>query len=171
MLFKKIRMVDGLAMGLLAGALLFSWGLAWWWHWVPCLLCLLQRLFFLVMLFFMGVLMFVTNVSWVQRMASCGYFFVLALGLFFAGYHVYLQYIPARQASCLPDWRVMWDYMSWSQIMHIVAQGDGHCRAAAMHRWLFSLPVWVVLFYLLLIVLHVGDALHSRLALLASDKT
>ena len=169
-MFLKIkRIIDLWLMGLVLAALLISWGLSWWWQWTPCLLCLLQRIFFVLMFSFLFFSFVLRKYARARCFFSGGYFLVLLLGLFFASYHVFLEHMPPGQATCLPDWRVMWDYMSWSQIMHVVAQGDGHCRDAAMHRWFFSLPVWVLLFYFLLIVIQVAGSFYARYALKKGD--
>jgi disulfide bond formation protein DsbB len=159
--FKTTSAILWLAMAFILVALTASFSLEWWWHWQPCLLCSLQRIFFMLMLALLFLYSGLTTYPFVRRCIAVFYAVTLLLGLFFAVYHVTLQYVPANEATCLPNWRMMWHYMSLSQIMHVVAKGDAHCRAASMHRWLVSLPVWVVLFYLLLIVLHAVDRIMA----------
>lgn len=141
----RIRLfLGGLYVALLLVSLFFQYGLGT----APCLICLLQRLILILLLW---VMVLHHGCHW-SRMARF-YFSVssvlVLLGAALCVRHIWLQLSPAQVAGeqCLPELSVILRYMSWQNALEMMSHVAGACHKMGW-RWLgLSLPMWLLVFY------------------------
>jgi protein dithiol:quinone oxidoreductase len=133
---------------LLSGALVMEYALAM----VPCPLCLMQRIWFLVAgLFVVAGLLHDPRWGIYPLLTAAA----AAVGGGFAIRQLYLMMLPAdRVPACGPDIDYMLEVFPMSQVLAAMVRGTGDC--AAIDAFLgIPVPVWALLGFVALITLAI----------------
>jgi protein dithiol:quinone oxidoreductase len=138
----------GLAGFLLSGALAMEYVLGM----VPCPLCLMQRIWFLVAGLF-AVAGLLHDPRWGIYPLLTG--LAAAVGGGFAIRQLYLMALPAdRVPACGPDIDYMIEVFPMSQVLSAMVRGTGDCASLDSFLWI-PVPVWALLGFAALILLAV----------------
>jgi disulfide bond formation protein DsbB len=136
-----------LSLGILASSFYFQYvqGL------LPCPLCLMQRLcvFLLFLLASAGIFANFKR----ARLIVISQFAVALAGLYFASRQLWLQSLPSSDVpACMPQLDVLMRYFPWHDILHALFWGAGDC-AEVSWTWLgLSMPAWVALYFLFMLL-------------------
>lgn len=78
------------------------------------------------------------------------------LGLGLAGRQVWLQHLPADQVpECGPDLEFMMEVFPLKDVIMTVLQGSGECAEVQWQFLGFSMPEWMVLVFLVMLIIAI----------------
>jgi protein dithiol:quinone oxidoreductase len=117
---------------------------------VPCPLCIMQRVAFIVV----GVLALIAALHNPQRAGGLVYGALTLIaslaGLGVAARHIWVQNLPPEQlASCGPGVGYLIDSLGLAKALPLIFKGEGEC---AMESWKFlglSIPAWSLVWFVL----------------------
>jgi len=112
----------------------------------PCPLCILQRVA-VISLGFVFLLAVVHNPSACGGRVYAGLLaLVTATGASVAGWHVWLQHLPAEEVpSCGPGLDYMLENFPLGDALQMVFKGSGECAEVVWRLFGLSMPSWVLL--------------------------
>lgn len=144
------RKIDLLASLLGAVILGFAYYLEYQKNLTPCLLCVIERyiFFILILLFLSGGLLKLNNLA--RRMYHAFVLLIASFGIAVAGRHVWLTLTPppaTHISSCEASLQVLFKYLPLDQALSMIAHGAGDCSKADWHLFYLSLPMWSLLFF------------------------
>jgi disulfide bond formation protein DsbB len=113
---------------------------------MPCPLCVFQRLAVIAL----GVIFLIAaihNPVGIGRRIYTGLVFVAAAsGVGVAGWHVYLQSLPADEIpTCGPGLEFIWDTFPVMEALSMVFTGSGECAEIDWRFMGLTMPAWVVI--------------------------
>ncbi len=132
---------------------------------VPCPLCILQRITFgiLGILFFLGMLL--TNVKFGRVFISALAGLISLFGIYFSGRQVWLQHLPVNpNADCGVSLQYLIKALPFDQAVAKIMQGTAECSQKGWEFLHLSLADWSLLCFILffgLCLLQVTRALKS----------
>lgn len=123
----------------------------------PCLLCMLQRLFFVLL----GLLCLLASLHPHNRLSRWIYnsltLLLSLLGGLVAVRQVWLQYLPPQQAAstyCLPGGETLLHSASWATILNYLMQGDSDCSKVLWSLLGLSIAEWsLIIFAIIFLVI------------------
>lgn len=135
----------------------FAWGLE------PCPLCIFQRIAFAAL----GVVFLLAGLHSPRSAAGRAAWGVpgmiaAAVGMAIAARHAWIQYNPPEIPGCGPPLSFMRETMSTTSVIRKVLTGSGDCGNI---DWTFlglSMPVWSLVWFVLLAVLFAAAAFTAR---------
>lgn len=119
----------------------------------PCPLCIFQRIAFMLMAagFLFGLLF--ATLGWLRIVATLIITLGGIAGIGVAGWHVYLQSLPADQVpACGPGLAYMLDTLPLNQVLNKVFAGSGECAKVDWSFLGLSMPAWTLIWYLILLI-------------------
>lgn len=125
---------------------------------IPCILCIMQRILFLVL----GVIALIAGVHNTQRRVGAFFystclFLVSALGIGISLRHLWLQYVPASQRPlCAPSLDFIFSTLPPSDIILLFFAGSGDCGEVTWELLGLSMAAWSLMAFC---VIFVGSAL------------
>ena len=135
-------------------------------HFLPCPLCIMQRLCVLILLlFFIAQCM----IKRLQAMVYCVIPLIISsCGLFFALRQINLQWWgTAAPHMCLPSLQVLMTRMPWHATMSALLWGGSDC-AESTGKWLgLELPQWAAGYFILILL---GTIVYAATICLHQDK-
>lgn len=114
---------------------------------VPCPLCVMQRIcvFLLFMFCLMGMALSTLRRARVVTLFQL--FFSLA-GLFFAGRQLWLQSLsPESVPACMPGLDILIQYFPWQDVAHALLWGAGDCADASWRFLGYSMATWSACYF------------------------
>lgn len=114
----------------------------------PCPLCLMQRVCAI------GILMTAMLGIFFESRACLLRFFLFfqaglaALGVFFSGRQVWLQWLPPEQSTvCMPGFKMIVHYLPWKEVVRTLFLGAGDCAEVSWHWFGLTMPAWAFLYF------------------------
>ena len=128
----------------------------------PCVLCILQRvlLIFLIFIYMQGV--FLKQKGWllINALAQC---VVASLGVFASSRQIWLQTASSvKHVTCTPGFSFLLKYGSWSDTLHALFYGTTDCSKSMGAFLGISLAQWTFLFFLGFFVCAIASFLKAR---------
>jgi disulfide bond formation protein DsbB len=152
-------------LGALVAAVLLGVGfyLAWSKNLNPCLLCLLQRWVFALLMF----LLLVASVHNPKRRGIQMYgfltLFVAGAGIFLASRQVWLQsQLQAPADICLPEFSYVMSHLPLKQVFSVMVKGADHCGSVEWMFWGWSIAAWSLMCFVLFAVLGIFQIKWAR---------
>ena len=135
----------------------------------PCILCWLQRV-----LLFIILLLLCLKMTFKHKPLGYWSFFslhgcFLAVAILLTWHHIALQQAELASVSCLPNWDILLNYYAWSDIVHQIM----HSASCATVSWTWlgrSIPQWLLLAYLFLLILWLVESAVLGYMHLTSDE-
>lgn len=150
----SMRLIYVLLFIIICALLLTSVYLQFFDHFIPCPLCVLQRLTFAVLglLFFIGIFLhtklfgrFVLNV--LALVTS-------SLGIFLAGRQVWLQHFPlSSNVECGVSLQYMMQVLPLNQVLQKVLEGSAECTERGLEFLYLNMAEWSLLWFILFFLL------------------
>jgi len=114
---------------------------------LPCPLCLMQRVFACVLLFFCLMGLSLGSLARAKHVALAQ-IFCAVLGLFFASRQLWLQSMAAPDlAVCLPGFDMLIRYFPWRELLHLFLWGSNSCGEVVWHGLGLSMAAWAALYF------------------------
>lgn len=128
----------------------------------PCNLCILQRICF----YGLGIIALIAAIHGPGRTGQMIYavlaFLVSVLGVLIAGRHVWMQSLPEDEVpDCGPGLNYMLDTMPLSDVWNNLFHGSGSCAEISWTHWGLSMPAWVLVWFIALMLVCSGLFLHA----------
>ncbi len=113
---------------------------------MPCPLCVFERLAVITL----GIIFLVAaihNPAGIGRRVYTGLVFLAAAaGVGVAGWHVYMQSLPAEEIpTCGPGLEFIWDTFPVMEALKMVFAGSGECADVVWSFLGLSMPAWVLI--------------------------
>lgn len=128
----------------------------------PCPLCIMQRIVFICLglLFLIGS--FLHFRPRLQRYYHLVISFFALIGIYFAGRHVWLTFLPANQVpTCGANLKYLFQVLPWSEALKVVLQGSGSCAKVTWRLLGLSLPEWSLLCFIFFLILALWQAFRK----------
>ncbi len=120
----------------------------------PCPLCIFQRIAVLALgIWFLihGIHKPLAGSRWHIAYNSMGLTSAL-LGAGISARHTYLQSLPPDQVpTCGPSLDYLVDMLPFTEVLNVVLKGSGECAEVSWTLLGFSMPAWLLLFFILTI--------------------
>lgn len=135
----------------ISGLLLFSLYLQFYQGILPCPLCSLQRIAFLLI----AVLSFITAILFRFRLLRLLFnfvtFIVADLGILLAGRQIWLQHFPPPgSGECSPSLQYMMQVLPMNEVIQKVFTGSSECSDVSWSFLSINMAEWAVLWFILL---------------------
>lgn len=125
-------------------------------HLEPCLLCMVQRIFF----FALALVALIACLHRHNRLSRLLYnslsFILCLLGLLDAGRQIWLQHLPPNEKTssfCVPGSEYFLHHASWSSLFQSIIAGTPECSVVAWRLFGLSMSEWSFLWLLILMIL------------------
>ena len=117
----------------------------------PCPFCIFQRLAFaaLGLMFLLGALHGPKGAGG-RRVYGGLAFVAAAVGMGIAGRHVWVQVFPPEMPSCGPGWDYLVETNTWLGVVRTVLSAKGDCSTIDWSFLGLSMPMWSLLWFVLL---------------------
>jgi len=121
----------------------------------PCPLCMTQR-FFVLLIGVFGLIAFIHNPKHLGRRVYAVLGIVSAgFGIAVAARHVWIQNLPADQVpACGPSIEYLLDAFPLSEAITLLFRGDGNCADVVWNFLGLSMPAWVLIAFIGLIIVN-----------------
>ena len=131
----------------------------------PCPLCITQRLFMVLV----GVLALIAALHNPGISGQRIYAVLTALaavgGGFFSSRQLWLQQLSAEQVPvCGPPLGYLIDNFPLWETLQVLLRGDGHCAEVSWHFLGLSMPAWVLLIFVVLLLLSLWQLFIGKKA-------
>lgn len=117
----------------------------------PCPLCVVERLFIMILaiFYFVGAVHRTNSKYWRVIFHLLGLLISL-VGLLVSMRHVWLQYFShsAQMGMCGPDLRYMLENLPFQQVMNLLFLGSGNCSVIDKVIFYLSLSAWGLMFFI-----------------------
>ena len=146
--------LNGLLVALVSLLLVVALVLEYGWELEPCLLCMVQR-FWLVMVGLTAVVSLLLRAQgWWRQFWAVTTIVAAGTGAGFAWRQLWLQSLPPEaRPSCSPGLDYVLNYMPLGDAINLMIQGSGEC-AEVLFRFLgLSIPAWSLIGFLGLLIL------------------
>ncbi|HJN38409.1 MAG TPA: disulfide bond formation protein B [Gammaproteobacteria bacterium] len=121
----------------------------------PCLLCIIQRIFF-AMIAVVAIVQYVFCYrSWVRWVSCLIMIAISLLGLSLALRHLWLIYYVTDLSTCLPSFDYLISQVHFGQLLHLVFTEASNCAQDRTAFLGILLPYWLLVFYGLNILIEV----------------
>ncbi|NQZ53051.1 MAG: disulfide bond formation protein B [Piscirickettsiaceae bacterium] len=132
-------------------------------HLEPCPLCILQRVFILVV----GLVMLLAAIHNPQGIGIRFYGLLAGLvalvGAAISARHVWLQNLPADQVpTCGPGLNFILDNFPLNEAINLVMRGSGECAEVLWTYMGISIPGWTFLAFIMLALLAFRQAFRNK---------
>ncbi len=129
----------------------------------PCPLCVLQRLATISL----GVVFLLAALhnphGFGRRVYALFIFLAAGAGLGVAGWHVWLQNLPADKVpACGPGFDYMIDAFPLSEALQLIFAGSGECASIDWSLLGLTMPAWVAICFVFLLVYGLWVNLRAR---------
>lgn len=127
----------------------------------PCPLCITQRIFVVAVGLF-ALAGFIHNpASSGRKLYAIGGAVMAIAGAGFSGRHLYLQGLPPDQLpSCGPGLSYMFETFPFMEALEILLMGDGNCGEIMWSLFGLSMPGWVLVAFIGLLLFNVWQFLR-----------
>ncbi|MCX7546179.1 disulfide bond formation protein B [Marinicella gelatinilytica] len=116
---------------------------------MPCNLCILQRVVYIVIGAIFLIAAFKPTLYWGRKLVGILALIISAIGIAISGRHVWMQSLPADQVpDCGPSLQMMLDSSPLLDVLKSVLSGSGNC---AEIQWQFlgmSMPTWSLIMFI-----------------------
>ena len=117
----------------------------------PCPFCIFQRIAFAAAaLLFLGGALHGPRKSVARRVYGVLVFLAAATGIGIAGRHVWVQVFPPEMPSCGPGWDYLVETSTWLGVVRKVLGAKGDCSTIDWSFLGLSMPMWSLLWFVLL---------------------
>ena len=115
---------------------------------MPCPLCMVSRYWVISL----GVIFLIAALhkpdGWIQKGYHVLISLIAGLGIATSAHHVYLQSLPASEVpSCGPGLEHMLQTLPFTEVLSNLIQGSGECAEVAWSLFGLSMPAWLLIFY------------------------
>ncbi|OGT30064.1 MAG: hypothetical protein A3E87_10070 [Gammaproteobacteria bacterium RIFCSPHIGHO2_12_FULL_35_23] len=149
----KHKTVYGLLALLTLLALLIGIYLQYFDNQAPCLLCLLQRFFTILLLLVLGAAIYWVKNGRTKNIFNCFLLVIAGLGLLTASRQVWLQLQPASSdLTCLPNLFFLLKNFPWHEVLKMAFLGSSDCRIVSWRLKGFSLAELSLLYFSVVIL-------------------
>lgn len=130
---------------------------------IPCPLCIIQRFLItlLGLLFLMGVLFNFSSITrcWLHTLT----FLLSVFGSILASRQIWLEHFPANKlTSCQATLSQYSNAVYFQKIMELFFQGTSNCGSSNWSFLSLSMPMWTLLFFLLLAAISLRQVYINR---------
>lgn len=120
---------------------------------MPCPLCMVSRYWVISL----GVIFLIAAIhkpdGWIQKGYHVLISLIAGLGIATSAHHVYLQSLPASEVpSCGPGLEHMLQTLPFTEVLSNLIQGSGECAEVAWSLFGLSMPAWLLIFYICMLV-------------------
>ncbi len=122
----------------------------------PCLLCIIQRILFITM----AIVFLIATLHNPKRRGLQVYGWITLLvgllGIVVAGHQVLLQMSPSETPQvCVPGFSYILSNLSIGDAIKVVLRGTPDCSKIGLTFFGFSMAVWSLFFYIILVIVSV----------------
>jgi disulfide bond formation protein DsbB len=124
----------------------------------PCPLCISQRIMVVAVgLVFLLAVLHNPKAAGIRSYALMGGLMAL-IGAFISGRHVWIQHLPADEVpACGPGLSYMFQYFPLTDTLKAMVTGTGDCAKTDWSFLGFSMPFWVLLCFIALMILSLAQ--------------
>ena len=141
------------------GLLLFGFYLEYFQNLSPCPLCLLQRLFYFMILLINVFSLFLLSAVRYKITSLCISTFFSLLGAITAGRQVWLQHLPSDQIpECGPGAAYLLEVYPLQKVLEIIYRGSGSCAETLWEFLGLSIAGWSTIFFIFLLTYSLASA-------------
>ena len=125
----------------------------------PCPLCLLQRLFYFMILLINVFSLFLLSAVRYKITSLCISTFFSLLGAITAGRQVWLQHLPSDQVpECGPGIVYLLEVYPLQKVLEIIYRGSGSCAETLWEFLGLSIAGWSTIFFIFLLTYSLASA-------------
>ena len=125
----------------------------------PCPLCLLQRLFYFMILLINVFSLFLLSAVRYKITSLCISTFFSLLGAITAGRQVWLQHLPSDQVpECGPGVGYLLEVYPLQKVLEIIYRGSGSCAETLWEFLGLSIAGWSTIFFIFLLTYSLASA-------------
>ena len=125
----------------------------------PCPLCLLQRLFYFMILLINVFSLFLLSAVRYKITSLCISTFFSLLGAITAGRQVWLQHLPSDQIpECGPGAAYLLEVYPLQKVLEIIYRGSGSCAETLWEFLGLSIAGWSTIFFIFLLTYSLASA-------------
>lgn len=119
----------------------------------PCPLCIIQRMMFVAVGFFLMLQLAIKDVL-ADRINGVLAFISAFIGALTAGRQVWIQHLPADQVpACSPNLEFMLKTLPLTETIKMLMEGSGDCAVVHWRFMFLTMPEWTLLFFVLYMIL------------------
>lgn len=125
----------------------------------PCPLCLLQRLFYFIILLINISSFFLLSAVRYRTFSLCMSTFFSLSGVITAGRQVWLQHLPSDQVpECGPGVAYLLEVYPLQKALEIIYRGSGSCAETLWELLGLSIAGWSTIFFVFLLIYSLASA-------------
>ena len=129
----------------------------------PCLLCYLQRfcVYFLGLISIIGLVHSKKTLLFFRTYLSIALLNILA-GIYFSARQIYLQSLPEELIpNCAPNLIYLLETLPFIDVLFMAIKGDGNCAEVLWSFFGFSIPGWLLMAFVIMLVYLLWALIHS----------
>lgn len=116
---------------------------------MPCNLCILQRVVYILIGLLFFVAAFKPTLHWGRKLIGALALIVSVIGIAISGRHVWMQGLPPEQVpDCGPSLQMMMDSTPLWDVLEAVLTGSGNCADVQWELFGLSMPTWSLVMFI-----------------------